>query len=335
MKVLMVTNIYPVPGHPGRGSFVKAQIDSIRREGVEVDVEYVNAIDSRLAFPASAMRIAMRAFRNQFDLIHAHYGTTGIISRLQWRKPVIVSYLGSDILGNPGAGGEGKTVYSQIVALLSRLSSPAMNAVIVKSRELQRKIPRQHNVFVVPNGVDFNLFRPMEPESARRQLGLDQKKKYVLFPSNAAWPRKCYALAEAAVQLLQQQGLPVELVTVFGKPQNLVPLYMNGCHAMVLTSLWEGSPNVVKESMACNLPVVSVNAGDVPEVIDDCDGCFIVPRNAAAIAAKLKLILHRPVRTRGRERIRHLEMQTVARQIIAIYEAVLRRKFRAESGRNA
>ena len=326
MKVLMVTNIYPTPRYPGRGSFVKAQIDSIRREGVEVSVEYVNAIDSRMAFPASAVRIASRAFRNQFDLIHAHYGTTGIISRLQWSKPVVVSYLGSDILGNPGAGGEGKTVSSQIVALLSRLSAPAMNAVIVKSGELRRKIPRQHNVFVVPNGVDFNLFRPAEPEKARRRLGLDPDKKYVLFPSNATWPRKCYPLAEAAVQLLQQQGLRVELVTVFGKPQNLIPLYMNACHAMVLTSLWEGSPNVIKESMACNLPIVSVNVGDVPEVIGGCEGCFVVPRNATAIAEKLKQIINRPVRTRGRERISHLEMQTVARQIIAVYTAVLRRK---------
>jgi teichuronic acid biosynthesis glycosyltransferase TuaC len=326
MKVLMVTNIYPTPAYPGRGSFVKAQIDSIRREGVDVEVEYVNAIDSRLAFPRSAARITCRAFLNRFDLIHAHYGTTGIISRLQYRKPVIVSYLGSDILGNPRDHGEGKTVFSGIVALLSRLSAISVNAVIVKSAELRRKIPRRHNVFVIPNGVDFNLFHPIEPKSARKQLGLDPKKRYVLFPSNATWPRKCFPLAEAAVHLLQRQGMPVELVPVFSQAQDLIPLYMNACHAMVLTSLWEGSPNVIKESMACNLPIVSVHVGDVPEVIGGCEGCFIVSRNAAAIAEKLKQILNRPHRTRGREQIRHLEMQTVARQIIAIYTAVLRRK---------
>jgi teichuronic acid biosynthesis glycosyltransferase TuaC len=326
MKVLMVTNIYPTPAYPGRGSFVKAQIDSIRREGVDVDVEYVNAIDSRLAFPRSAVRITCRAFLDRFDLIHAHYGTTGIISRIQCRKPVIVSYLGSDILGNPRIHGEGKTVFSGIVALLSRLSAVSVNAVIVKSAELRRKIPRRHNVFIIPNGVDFSLFHPIEPKSARKQLGLDPKKRYVLFPSNATWPRKCFSLAEAAVHLLQRQGMPVELVPVFGQAQYLIPLYMNACHAMVLTSLWEGSPNVIKESMACNLPIVSVNVGDVPEVIGGCEGCFVVPRNATAIAEKLKQIINRPVRTRGRERIRHLEMQTVARQIIAVYTAVLRRK---------
>jgi teichuronic acid biosynthesis glycosyltransferase TuaC len=332
MKVLMVTNIYPTSVYPGRGSFVKAQIDSIRREGVDVEVEYVNAIDSRLAFPKSAARIACRAYMDRFDLIHAHYGTTGIISRLQCRKPVVVSYLGSDILGNPRNQGGGKTVFSGTVALLSRLSSTTMNAVIVKSAELRRKIPRSHNVFVIPNGVDFSLFHPIEPEKARKQLGFDRKKRYVLFPSNATWLRKCFPLAEAAVHILQNQGMPVELVPVFGQSQDLIPLYMNACHAMVLTSLWEGSPNVIKESMACNLPIVSVDVGDVPEITGGCGGCFIVPRNAAAIAEKLKQILDRPFRTRGRERIRHLEMQTVARQIISIYAGVLRRKFHADTG---
>jgi teichuronic acid biosynthesis glycosyltransferase TuaC len=108
---------------------------------------------------------------------------------------------------------------------------------------------------------------------------------------------------------------------------------MNACHAMVLTSLWEGSPNVVKESMACNLPIVSVHAGDVSEVIDGCEGCFIVPRKAEAIADKLKQILVSPVRTQGRERIRYLEMQKVARQIIDVYNAVLRQKFNVRQSR--
>lgn len=324
MKVLMVTNIYPTEAYPARGSFVKGQVDSIRKEGVDVDVEYVNAIDGRMAFPRSAIRIFKHSFLNNFDLIHAHYGTSGIISRLQWRKPVVVSYLGSDILGNPKSNEYGKTAPSQLVALSGRTSSLFMNAVIVKSRELRNKIPKKDNVFVVPNGVDFNLFRPMDQKVARKELGLDLRKKYVFFPSNATWPRKQYSMAVKSVRILQKGGMPVELVTIYGKPQAQIPLYMNACDAMVMTSLWEGSPNVVKESMACNLPVVSVDVGDVAEVIGGCDGCAIVPRQANLIAAQLKNILEPPFRTQGRDHIRHLEIQQVARRIIGIYRKVLR-----------
>jgi len=329
MRVLMVTNIYPTKTTPGRGSFVKGQVDSIRREGVKVEVEYVNAIDGRIAFPRSALNIFRRSFQNEFDLIHAHFGTTGIISRLQWRKPVVVSYLGSDILGNPRTGGSGKTVPSQIVALAGRTSALAMNAVIVKSRELRSKIPKKDNVYIIPNGVDFQLFRPMDRKEARKQLGLDSEKKYVLFPSNAIWPRKCFPLAEKAVQILKKQGYPVEIIPIFGKPQNLIPSYMNACDAMVMTSLWEGSPNVVKESMACNLPVISVDVGDVSEVIGSCEGCSIVPRRAESMAAALEKIIRKPFRTRGREHIHHLESQKVARRIIRIYHHLCKHQFRS------
>ncbi|MBN1781757.1 glycosyltransferase [bacterium] len=324
MKVLMVSNIYPTDQYPARGSFVKSQVESIRREGIEVEVEYVNAIDHRSAFLRSAFRIFRRSFTDDFDLIHAHFGTTGIISRLQWRKPVVVSYLGSDILGNPRDSGNGKTPSSQVVALLGRAFSLGMNAVIVKSREMRRIIPKRHNVFVVPNGVDFQTFYPSDRKAARKKLGLKSGKAYVLFPSNATWPRKQFALADRAVKIMQEQGIPVELITLYGKEQALVPLYMNACDAMVLTSLWEGSPNVVKEAMACNLPVVSVDVGDVAEVIGGCDGCVLVPRKAADIARVLTELVSSGARTDGRSRIRHLEIRVVARHIIRIYRSVLR-----------
>ncbi len=326
MKVLMVSNIYPTPEYPGRGSFVKGQVESIRREGVEIELEYVNAIDGRLAFPKSALAIFKRSFLNEFDLIHAHYGTTGIISRLQWRKPVVVSYLGSDILGNPKDNGRGKTIPGNIVALLGRTSSLGMDAVIVKSRELRSRIPKRDNVFIVPNGVDFDLFRPMDRLKARKQLGLDPYRKYVLFPSNATWPRKRYPMAVEAVERLSEKGLDAELVTIYGKSQELIPAYMNACDAMVMASLWEGSPNVVKESMACNLPVVSVHVGDVPEVIGGCEGCHLVERSSEAMASALESVLRNPGRTHGREYIKHLEIQQVARRIISIYKAVLRHR---------
>lgn len=323
----MVTNIYPTEMTPGRGSFVKSQVDSIRREGIQVEIEYVNAIDGRMAFPRSAFRIFRRSFLDEFDLIHAHYGTTGIISRMQWCKPVVVSYLGSDILGNPRSRGYGKTLPSQIVALADRTSSLAMNAVIVKSIELRSKIPKKENVYIIPNGVDFQLFRPMNQRMAKKELGLDPEKKYIVFPSNATWPRKCYPMAEKAVQILKNKGYRVELIPIYGKPQNLVPLYMNAGDAMVMTSLWEGSPNVVKESMACNLPVISVDVGDVSEVIGSCRGCSIVPRRAESVSAALREIIRQPFRTRGREHIRHLEIQKVARRIICIYRQILKHQF--------
>lgn len=323
MKILMLTNVYPTPKYPGRATFIKGQIDSIEREGVEIALRYINAIDGRSAFFKMLPRIWLDSIFGHYDLIHAHYGTSGVVARLQFRLPVIVSYLGSDLLGLPGPSGK-KTIPSRAVSLVSRFLAYFTDVSIVKSREMTKLLPGEIKSYVIPNGVDLSLFRPIERREACRLIGLDPNKKYVLFPSNADWPRKCFPLARDAVDILKKEYKNVELIYLYGKKQSDVPIYMSACDAMVLTSLWEGSPNVIKESMACNLPIVSVDVGDVRYIIQDCPGCYLTDRDPDLIAEKLKLILLSGKRTSGREKIQHLEIQQVAMRIIHIYESVLR-----------
>lgn len=324
MHILMLTNVYPTPKYPGRATFIKGQIDSIKREGIGITVRYIAAIDGRSAFIKMVPRILLDSLSGKYDLIHAHYGTSGVVARLQWRLPVIVSYLGSDLLGLPGPDGK-KLLASRVIAIIGRMLAYFTNVSIVKSREMARCLPPQIQPHIIPNGVDFTLFKPVNRNEACKTLGLDPKKKYVLFPSNAEWPRKCFPLAREAVQILQKKIRNAELVYLYGKKQSQVPLYMNACDAMVLTSQWEGSPNVIKESMACNLPIVSVDVGDVREIIKDCDGCYLAERDSQDIASKLRRILESGSRTNGRDTIQHLEIQKVARRIIHLYQSVSRK----------
>ena len=323
MRVLMVTNIFPKPGFPGQGSFVKSQMESIQKEGIEIDLLSIDAKRSRGEYWKAWKEIRRLAGSKNYDLIHAHYGFSGMISRLQGRLPVLVSFCGGDILGNPDETGR-KLFSSQIFASAGRLLSLVLDASIVKSEQMARMLFSRKKVYVIPNGLDFQKFRPVPSGTARRKLGLPQRPFLVLFPSNATWPRKCYPVAEAAVRLLRKRGWDVHLIPLYGKPQEEVPLYMNACNAMVLTSYWEGSPNVIKEAMACNLPIVSTDVGDVRQIISGCTGCFIIERNARDAAAHLEKVFRRNARTSGLKRIGHLEIQKVARQIIGIYRGLAR-----------
>ncbi|HDQ44521.1 MAG TPA: glycosyltransferase [bacterium] len=325
MRILTVTNIYPTPQFPARGSFVKAQVDSLIREGIESDLVYINNIDTRFAFVKKSVEILGRSCLSRYDLIHAHYGTSGVAARMQIRLPVVVSFLGSDLLGNPDDQG-GKTPYSRLVVLAGRFLSNMVDAVIVKSAELRSLIPRKDNVHIIPNGVDFDRFQPEDRILARKKTGLSPGRKYILFPSNAEWTRKGFALAREAVACVRARGIDVELIPVYGKPQETVPDYMNAADAMVMTSMWEGSPNVIKESMAVNLPIVSMDVGDVREIITGTEGCFISPRDPLVIADRLEWILKWGGRTDGRKRIRHLDSRRVARRIIRIYQQIVRGK---------
>jgi glycosyltransferase involved in cell wall biosynthesis len=147
-----------------------------------------------------------------------------------------------------------------------------------------------------------------------------------MFPSNPAIPRKGYPLAKAAVDYAAKQTRkPVELITLWGIPPTDVALHMNACDAMLMTSFLEGSPNVVKEALACNLPVVSVPVGDVSELLAEVAGCAQCPRDPALLGAALAQILTRGHRATGRSHLqrRGLDLASVARRIKAIYETVL------------
>jgi glycosyltransferase involved in cell wall biosynthesis len=156
--------------------------------------------------------------------------------------------------------------------------------------------------------------------------------KLVLFAA-AMRPEKRFDLVQEAFALVQRQLPDAQLVVVSNQPPELVPLYMNACDVLVLASRKEGSPQVVKEAMACNLPVVSTATGDVREVIGGIEGCHICTAEPQDIADKLVAALTFGRRTEGRKRVENLSMERVAERIIEAYGQVLAR--RAASSRKA
>jgi glycosyltransferase involved in cell wall biosynthesis len=180
---------------------------------------------------------------------------------------------------------------------------------------------------IVPNGVDLQVFRPMDSREARAALGWPENKRYVLFPSCPDIIRKGFPLAEAVVMRASTHVTePLELVSLCKVSSDQVPLYMNACDALLLTSFWEGSPNVVKEAMACNLPVVSVPVGDVTELLNGVRGCAVCPRDVEALAQALSKVLVDMQRTDGQAAVKRkgLDLESVARKIVKIYEKVLK-----------
>ena len=137
----------------------------------------------------------------------------------------------------------------------------------------------------------------------------------MLFPYNPAEERKRYDLIEAAVARARLEVPELEILQARGVPRARMPLYMNAADVLVLASLFEGSPNAVKEAMAVNLPVVTVDVGDTADLIGPTEGCYLVPRDAEAIAARIVVVCRRGTRTNGREWIARLAMEKIAQQV--------------------
>lgn len=322
MNILMVTNMYPTEEYPGFGSFVKSQIDSIVDMGHRVNILFINGRASRWNYLKGIFELWSHLKESSYDLIHAHYGLTGIIARMQWRCPLVVSFCGDDVFGTPDTEGAYRFFSRLQAALSSKMLARCSNAVIVKSQALKNKLGFR-KAHVIPNGVDFELFRPVSRLSSCHRLNLDVKKKYILFANSPDIPVKRFDIVKKAFEIVQAYIPDVELLAVYDKPHEVMPLYMNAADVIVLTSQHEGSPNVVKEAMACNLPIVAVDVGDVREVVEGTSHCYVVARKETDVAEKIVQVLLHSQRSNGRERVRHLALDTVARRVVSVYESVL------------
>lgn len=329
MRVLMVSLKLPTPDDPNTMAPLALQIESIRQQGIAVDVLEIGGAP-KLKYVNAWREIPSRL--EGIDLIHAHFGFSGWITKGHGiDKPVVISYMGSDILGNPYQSGR-IPWWSQFNVWVNKRLAGSYADVIVKSPEMAEVIAPVP-AHVVPNGVDIEHFHPIDKMEARRRLGWDLGKCYVLFPGNPGTPRKGIDMATEAVQQASQLlGDQLEMPILHDVLHDDVPLYMNACDAMLLASVHEGSPNVVKEAMACDLPVVSTPVGDVPLLFKGTTGYATAPREPGPLARALVQSLQSDGPVNGRSTIleRGLDLESVARKIVGIYENVLATAGQAE-----
>jgi teichuronic acid biosynthesis glycosyltransferase TuaC len=295
--------------HQGNPSpVIQAQFDSLKSE-LEISFFLIRGSGWKAYFKGIfELRKYLRA--NPAKIIHAHYSYVGIVASLASQKPIIVSLMGSDI--------EDYWIGRMLIRVFAKLS---WNAIIVKSQRSKDHIAL-NDALVIPNGVNFNIFKPIDFEQARNKLSWVKDKKYILFLADPLRKEKNYTLAKTACSILNKDH-NIELKIVFDVPLEEIPIYLSAVDVLLLTSLFEGSPNAIKEAMACNCPIVSTDVGDVREVIANTEGCYISTYDPEDVATKLRMALEFGKRTIGREHLGNLDSTLIAQRLMEVYESVL------------
>lgn len=294
----------------GISPIVKNQGDSLIDNGVRLNYFAIKGKGLK-GYLKAIYGLKKHLKQNEYDIIHAHYSLSAYVASLAGAKPLVVSLMGSDVKSN--------FFYRWFIIFFNFFfwSKTIVKSVDMKSSLLVKELE------VVPNGVDFRKFKLISKIVSLEKTGWDVAKKHILFAANPYRYVKNYKLAKEAFALLSIDGLELHyLDDVVNKD---MPYYYNAADVVLLTSLWEGSPNVIKEAMACNTPIVSTDVGDVKDIIGKTNGCYIARGNPIEISLKIQEALKFNGKTTGRENIRHLDSRIIANRIINIYNSILRK----------
>ncbi len=289
--------------------FVREQVESLRVLGVECDIFLVKGKGIG-GYIKQFKPLKDKIKKNHPDVLHAHFGLCGLLANLQRKVPVITTYHGSDINDKKAFP------FSKMAIRLS-----AWN-IFVSRKTLEIAKPKW-NHSLLPCGIDISDLQLTEKSEARQRMKMDANTRYILFAGAFDNAVKNAPLAKETVSLLNDEKL--ELLELKGYSREEVTLLMCAADAFLMTSFTEGSPQVIKEALACGCPIVSVDVGDVKERIEDVEGCYVAQtRNSKELAGLLRKAMTFGRKTNGREKIiaDGLTNEIVARNLMEIYEKV-------------
>ncbi len=314
MKVIFVASGNKAVGKVS--SFVQSQYDSLVEAGLDM-ILFPVVGHGAIAHLRAVKQLRRMIRKEQPDVVHAHYSVCGHVAAmarvLLQRKPkLVVSILGSF------------PTHSRKWRLVRFCIRHIWDKTIVKSQRTARQLGEA--VSIIPNGVNLDMFCPQNHLDARACVGFETDKRYVIWCSHPGRLEKNFALAQTAVEILKQKQDHVELLPIYNKTPQEVVRYMNAADCLLLTSVQEGSPNVIKEAMACNCTIVSTDVGDVRERLTGLDGCYILPEKDMQSPDALANLIGEAIcygkRTEGYNRIINdeLTIQQIAKRIMACYE---------------
>ncbi|MEX1189804.1 MAG: glycosyltransferase [Bacteroidia bacterium] len=285
-------------------AFIYDQIEALKQLDKSLEFEYFYIKKGGLTGYFRAWRDLLKQQKQSpCDIIHAHGGLPAFLSILQFREKVISTFHGSDINLSK------VRLPSAVAAIFSKKS-------IYVSEQLLEKSIFKGNPAVIPCGVDLSLFKPLQMKECRDKLGLETSKKYILFSSAFNNPVKNYPLLSETLKLWK--GEAPEVLELKNISREEVPLYMNAANVCVLCSFTEGSPQFIKEAMACNRPIVSTNVGDVLELFGESVNCEITTFDAQILCEKIAKLIDES-KSNGRSRMLNYEQGMIAEKILAIY----------------
>ncbi|EAY29754.1 glycosyltransferase family 4 protein [Microscilla marina] len=324
MKVLHITNAYPTDDHPGFGIFIKEQIHSLDKKLSKNDVVVIDARNKGKTAYFKAF-LKLRKLVKDYDILHCHHAFVAfVILMIKPQQKIVVSFLSN---GTP----DSLNLPKKISARLTKYITSKSDAIIFKC-DIPPQYQHHPSVHYLPNGVNTVFFTPIDKNIAKEKLGLNKNKTYILFVSagNLHRVEKRYDIYKQVIALLKSKYhlTDIEELHLVNSSRSLVPHYYGASSAHILTSDFEGSPNSVKESISCNIPIVSTDVGNVASMLKNVSNCYVSNNSTPE---ELAYLVHKCLEKQATNDFdlrqvlfeQKLDMESTAQKLFNIYNNLL------------
>lgn len=310
MRLLLVHSGNAVSGDSARYTFVREQGEALRSLGCEV--EYYAIIGRGVIGylkNVSSLRKKINAY--QPDIIHAHFGLCGMVAVLATKRSVVITC----------HNGETLTWYGNVITSLAL--QRAAHTICVAQHIYDKLYLKPKRYTIQPCGIDISDLPLMDKAEAQAAMNLPTDKINILFGGAFSNLRKNVALANAALDILKRDD--INLIEMRGFNRQQVAMLYNGCDMLLLPTKSEGSPQVLKEAMACNCPIVATDVADIAFLLDGVNNSYVTTFDPADVAEKIRRVIDCRERTNGHERVEALKLDNhqVAETIKKIYQTIL------------
>jgi glycosyltransferase involved in cell wall biosynthesis len=324
-SVLTVVNVWPEPDAPARAPFVRVSVHGLAAAGVKHDLLYVRGYRGAHCYllGCAAMALLPLARPGKYSLVHSHAGETAFAARFFWGAPVLATYWGSDLQGLGGQGDLRSKARFAISSRIQRLHAAAMTATTTKTKQMEALLPRRARArnWVIPDGIDVSRFSPVDRSEARAALGWPPDQPTIITVGRRS-PEKRLWLAEEAAGLAAREIETLRWLPISNVAPEEMPLYYNAADLLLHTAASEGSPNVVKEAMACNLPVLATAVGDIADLLADVDPSATCDADPDALAREIVRLLRDGRRSNGREHAGALRVEVATAKLLDCYRSL-------------
>tara|TARA_Y100001935_G_C17258116_1_gene484801 strand:- start:328 stop:1251 length:924 start_codon:yes stop_codon:yes gene_type:complete len=307
--MIKVIHVYRVFSPKYEDPIVSTQIRDLSKNK-NIIIKHIKISKSKIGYLLAGMKIF---FLNlyKFDLIHFHHGYCGFLAIFSFKTKKICSLMGSEILEDKGLIKKVTNFYIKSI----------WDGIIVKSKEMKNIVK---SATIMPNGVDFNVFKPIGKKNAIKKVGFNTKYfNIIIVVANIDDKVKNLKLAKSVIEKMDSNRFKLHILSNI-EQTNLI-YYYNAADILLLTSLSEGSPNVIKEALACNCPVISTDVGDVKDLIKDVHNSYIVDAIDLDIIEKINEIYQSSKNSNGRSRIKHLDINITSKKMYNYYHEVMKK----------